>query len=126
MWNHEPRDRKTQIFKVLHFKPNFRGRLYMYSMGMKWTNLINKNPQSYLFMTQMDFFLFLRFWVQSIQALPNLVICFPNSGILFLITPNMNRKDNKIIYNPRNHIFSLILYVPIDSSPWLSKKNKVF
>ena len=83
-------------------------------------------PKIDLFMTQVDFMLFLRFSVRSIQALPNPVRCFPNSKILFLIPPNMYRKDNKIIYNPRNHIFSLILYLPIDSSPWFSKKNKVF
>ena len=70
--------------------------------------------------------LFLRFWVQTIRTLLNLVKCFPNYGILFLITPNMCRKDKKGIHNPRKHIISLILYLPIDSSPWFSKKNKVF
>ena len=77
-------------------------------------------------MTQVDFMLFLRFWVRSIQALPNPVRCFPNSGILFLINPNVYKKVNKKDYNRSNPIFSLIFYLPIDSSPWFSKKNKVF
>ena len=82
--------------------------------------------KSVLFMTQVDFMPFLRLWVWSIQALPNHVRCFPNYGILFLISSNMYSKDNKSIYNPRNYIFSLILNLLIDSSPWFSRKNKVF
>ena len=74
-------------------------------------------------MTQLDFMLFLRFRVQSIQALPNPVICFPNYEILFLITPNMNGKDSKIIYNPINHFSNLILNLPLDSSPCFNMKN---
>ena len=77
-------------------------------------------------MTQVDFMFFLRLWVWSIQALPNPVRCFPNSGILFLITQNIYRKANKIILNLRNHLFSLILNLPIDSSPWFSRKSNKF
>ena len=42
-WNPEPEARKTQIFKVLYFEPNFRGRLYMTSKGTQWPHLIKKN-----------------------------------------------------------------------------------
>ena len=82
--------------------------------------------QSDLFMTQVDFMLFLKFWVWSIQALPNLVRCFPNFMILFLIPPNVCGKYKNSIHNPRNHILSLIFHLPIDSSPWFSMKNKCF
>ena len=83
----------------------------------------SRNTQkSYLFMTQMDFM----FWVWSIQALPNPVICFTNSGILFLTAPNVCGKTKNIIHNKINHILNLILHLPIDSSPWFSNKNKVF
>ena len=85
-----------------------------------------KNQKSDLIMTQVDLMLFLSLWVQSIQALPNTIRCFPNPGILFPNSPNMYRKYNKIIYNSRNDIFSLILNLLIDSSPWFSRKNKVF
>ena len=93
-----------------------------------WNGLIKliNTTQSYLFMTQVYFMLFLKFWVRSIQALPNPVRCFPHSRTVFLITPNMYGKYNEIIYNTSNHIWSLILYLPIDSSTWFSKKNKVF
>ena len=37
----------------------------------------------------------------------------------------MNGKDNKKNFNPRNHFFSLILNLPIDSSPLFSNKNSV-
>ena len=83
-------------------------------------------PQSDVFKTQIDFMLFLRFLVQSIKALPNHVRCSPNSRILFLITPNMYIKYKIIIYNPINIILCLIFNLPINSSPWFSKKNKVF
>ena len=68
-------------------------------------------------MTQVDFMLFLKLCVWLIQALHNLVRCFPNSWIPFLITHNMYRKDNKTILNPINRVFSLILNLPIDSPP---------
>ena len=38
----------------------------------------------------------------------------------------MNGKANKIIENIRNHFFSLILNLPIDSSPQFSRKNNEF
>ena len=87
---------------------------------------LGNTPQIYLFMTQGDFMLFLRLWVRSIQALCNPIRCFPNDGILFLISPNLYRKYNKRIFNPRNHFFSLIFNPPIDSSPWISRKNNEF
>ena len=77
-------------------------------------------------MTQNNFMLFLRFWVRSIQALPNPVRWLPNSGILFLNPPNVCGKAKKRIHNPTNHIVKVILHLPDDSSPWFSKKNKVF
>ena len=83
-------------------------------------------PKNDLFMTQVDFMLFFRFWVWSIQALPNLVRCFPNFGIMFLTPTNVCGKDKKRIHNPINYIFSLIRNLPIDSSPWYSRKNNVF
>ena len=83
-------------------------------------------PQCDLFMTQVDFMFFLGFWVQTIQALLNPGGCFPNSRILFLIPPNVCGKAKKRIQNTRNHILSLIFHLPIDSSPWFSRKNKVF
>jgi hypothetical protein len=85
-----------------------------------------QTQKSDLFMTQVDFMLFLRLWIWLIQALPNLVRCFPNLGILFPNSPNMYRKYNKCIYNMINNIFSLILNLLIDSSPWFSRKNIVF
>ena len=70
--------------------------------------------------------LFLKVWVQSIQALPNPIKCFPNYGFLFLITPNMCGKSKKNIHNPRKHILGLILNLPIHSSPRFLKKNNKF
>ena len=77
-------------------------------------------------MTQVGFISFLGLRVQSIQALPNPIRCFPNSRILFLNSPNMYRKDNKIIYNPKNHISNLILNLPLDSSPCFNMKINEF
>ena len=42
MRNPELGARKTQIFKLLRFEPNFRGRFHMTSKGTPWHNLINK------------------------------------------------------------------------------------
>ena len=42
MRNPNPRARKTQIFKVLHFEPNFRGRSYITSNGTPWPHFIKK------------------------------------------------------------------------------------
>ena len=83
-------------------------------------------PQSYLFMTQVDFMLFLRLWVWLIQALPNHVWCFPNSKILFLKYSTMYVQSNKIIYNRKNHMFSLILNLTLDSSPCSNMKTNEF
>ena len=38
---------KTQNFKVLHFKPNFRGRLSMTSEGTAWPHSIKKHPTNW-------------------------------------------------------------------------------
>ena len=71
---------------------------YLWILFIWYALIFSRNtPKSDLFMTQVDFMLFLRLWVWSIQALPNLVWCFPNSGILLLSSPNMYRKANKSI-----------------------------
>ena len=44
--NREPRARKTQNFKVPSFKPNFRGRLSMTSMGMLWPFVLMKHNKN--------------------------------------------------------------------------------
>ena len=49
-------------------------KIWYASLGQKWW-------QIYLFMTQVDFMLFLRLWVRSIPTLPNPVRCFPNLWI---------------------------------------------
>lgn len=41
-WNPEAEARKTQIFKVLRFEPNFRGRFFVTSKGTPWPNLTKK------------------------------------------------------------------------------------
>ena len=46
--NPEPGAQKTQIFKVLRFEPNFRGRMYMTSKGTPFPNFIKK-PLTKLF-----------------------------------------------------------------------------
>lgn len=38
---------KTQNFKVLHFEPNFRGRLSMTSEGTPWPHSIKKHPTNW-------------------------------------------------------------------------------
>ena len=93
-----------------------------------WYGLIfpRNTPQSVFFMTQVDFMLFLKLWVRSIQALPNPVRWFPNSGILFLNSPNMYRKSIQGIYNMRNIFFSLIVNLPLDSSPCFNMKINEF
>jgi hypothetical protein len=73
-------------------------------------------------MTQVDFMLFLKLRVWSIQAPPNHVRCFPNPRILFLFYPNIYMKSNQIILNLRNHFFSLILNLTLDSSPCFNMK----
>ena len=80
--------------------------------------------QSDLFMTQVDYMHFLKFWVQSIQALPNSIWWLPNFGILFPTPPNMSGKHRKKLHHIINHFLSLILHLPIDSTPWFSMKNK--
>ena len=98
--------------------------VYLWLVWVLYGLICSRNtPQCDLFMTQVDFMLFLKLWVWSIQALPNPVWYFPNYGTLFLKPSNIYRKDNKSIYNLISHIFSLILNLPIDSSPWFSKKN---
>ena len=82
--------------------------------------------QSDLFMTQVDYMLFLKFWVRSIQTLPNSVRWLPNFGILFLTPPNMSGKAIKSIHNSTNNFYSLILHLPVDSSPWVTRKNIEF
>ena len=44
--NPQPWAQKTQIFKVLRFELNFRGRLFMTIMGMIWPYLLLKKPTS--------------------------------------------------------------------------------
>ena len=104
-----------------------QGEGFIYLVWVLYGHISSGNTQkSDLFLTQVDFMLFLRFWDRSIQALPNPVRCLPNFGILFLNPPNMYGKPKKRINDLRNHILSLIFHLPIDSSPWFSMKNKVF
>ena len=42
--NPEPWAQKTQIFKVLHFAPNFRGVLFMNIMDIMWDYVLQNNP----------------------------------------------------------------------------------
>ena len=46
-WQSEPwaEGQKTQILKVLCFKPNFRGRLFMTIMGMIWNYFLKNHPK---------------------------------------------------------------------------------
>ena len=41
--------RKTKIFKVLCFEPNFRGRLFMTSMDMIWIYFLKKHPTKLIY-----------------------------------------------------------------------------
>ena len=68
-------------------------------------------------MTEVDFMLFLKLQVGLIQALPNPVRSFTNSGVLFPNSHNLYRKYIEGILHPSNLIFSLILNLLIDSSP---------
>ena len=103
------------------------GEGYLWLLWVFCGLIFSRNtPQSYLFMTQVDFMLFLRFWVRSIQALPNLVRWLPNSGILFITPPHVCGKSKKSIKIPRNHFFSLILHLPVNSSLWFTRKKNGF
>ena len=77
-------------------------------------------------MTQVDFKLFLTLRVQAIQASPNFVRYFINSWVLYQIYPNLYRKDIEGIFNPTNLFFSLILNLPLDSSPCFNVENNDF
>ena len=82
--------------------------------------------QSDIFMFQVRYIHFLKFWAEQIQALPNSVWWFPNSRILFPTSPNMSKKPIQIIQNSRNKFYSPILHLLIDSSPWVIRKNNEF
>ena len=77
-------------------------------------------------MNQVDFMLFLRLRVRSIQSLPNPVRYFPNSGILSPNSPHVYKKYFQIIFNARNIFFSLIFNLPLDSSPCFNMKINEF
>ena len=79
-----------------------------------------------LFMTQFDFKSFLRLWVRSVQASPNFVRSFTNSWVLSPNYPNVYMKYIQGIFNPINLCFSLILNLPLDSSPCFNTKNNEF
>ena len=79
-----------------------------------------------LFMIQIDFRLFLRFWVRLIQALPNSVKPFPNYWVLFPNFLNVYMESIQGNFNPINLSFSLILNLPLDSSSCFFEENKVF
>ena len=85
-----------------------------------------KTQKCDLFMTQVDFMFFLRLWVRSIQALPNPVTSFTDFVVLSPNSPNIYRKYIHGIVNPRNIFFSLILNLPLDSSPCFNTKNNKF
>ena len=118
--------RKTQNFKVLCFEPNFRGRFIVTIKGTHDLILPRNLSQTDLFMFEVRFIHFLKFWAEQIQALPNSVRWLPNSGILFPTSPNMYGKPIKRIQNSRKNFYSLILHLPVDSSPWVTRKNNEF
>ena len=103
------------------------GEGYLWLLWVLYGLIFSINTsQIYLFMTQVDFMLFLKLWVWSIQTLPNPVRCFPNPGILFPNSPNIYRQDIHSIFNPTNLFFSLILNLPLDSSPCFNMKINEF
>ena len=67
-----------------------------------------------------------RFWVRSIQGLPNSIKPFLIFWILFPNSPNIHRLTIHDIFNPRKLIVCLIMNLPINSSPSFYKENKVF
>ena len=77
-------------------------------------------------MTQVDFNLFLRLCIRSIQDLPNPVRSFPNLGVLSPSSPNIYRKYIQVISNLINLFFSIILNLPLDSSPCFNTENNEF
>ena len=74
-------------------------------------------------MTRVDFNLFLKLWVWSIQASPNSVKSFTNSWVLSPNYPNVYRQAIQDIFNLRNIFFSLILNLSLDSSPCFTRKK---
>ena len=102
------------------------GECYLWIMDILCLFFSWKTLQVYLIMTQVDFKLFLRLWVQSIQASPNYVRYFSNSWVLSPNYPNVYRKAIQGFYNSTKKKFSLILNLPLDSPPWFTRKIKCF
>ena len=77
-------------------------------------------------MIQVENMLFLQFWVRDFQALPNSIRWPPNSSILILVYPNMNRKHKKYFHQSRNNHLILNLHLPVDSLHDLQGKTISF
>ena len=76
-------------------------------------------------MTQVDFKLSLDFESGRFKLLP-ILLDPSNCWVLFPNSPNVYRKATWVIFNPRNHFFSLILNLPLDSSPCFNVENNEF
>ena len=116
-WNPELGAKKTQIFKVLRFEPNFRGRLHITSNGTPWNNFIKKPLTKW----------FIHDW-SGLYAFPQALSMINTSSSKFspmaprfwdlVFNPsNMSRKPIKGFQNLGNHFLSLIFHLPVDSSP---------
>ena len=121
-----PRPKKPK-FSNCSVSNEISGEDYLRLVWVWYGIIFSRNTsQSYLFMTQVDFMLFLRLWVRSIQALPNLVRSFPNPRFLSQNSPNIYMKSIQGIFNLRNIFFNLILNPPLDSSACFNMKNNEF
>ena len=69
-------------------------------------------PQTELFMIQVENMLFLQFWVQAFQALPNLVRWPPNFSIMILVSSNMTGKLKNYFHQSSILIFSPKILTP--------------
>ena len=114
-------------FSKCYISNQISGEAYLWLLWILYGLIFSQNtPQSYLFMNQSDFMLFLGLWFWSIQALPNFARSFPNFGILFPNSPNVYKKAIQGIFNSRNLFFSLTLNLPLDSSPCFNTENNEF
>ena len=123
---HEPRARKTQFFKVLCFKPNFRGRLNMTSEGTPQPNSIKKHLTNLFIHDSCEKHTFPPILSPSHTGSSKFSQMVSKFCILILVSSSMTRKPRKFFHQSSNHSFSLILHLPVDSLHNLQGKTMSF